>query len=121
MKVRLVIDGQVFEGELFDTPMGRAVADLLPIEGKGAFWGSEIYFPLNLTRPLERPQELVEPGDLAYWPGGPSFCIFWGPTPISGPGEIRPASEVEVFGRITSDLSLFDHVRRPVVRVEGIG
>ncbi|AEJ60737.1 protein of unknown function DUF369 [Spirochaeta thermophila DSM 6578] len=120
MKVRLVIDEEVFEAELFDTPLGRAIAALLPVEGRGAFWGSEIYFPIALRRSLERPQELVQPGDLAYWPGGPSFCIFWGPTPISGPGEIRPASEVEVFGRITSDLAGFDRVKRPVVRVERV-
>jgi hypothetical protein len=48
---------------------------------------------------LEKGQELVNTGDLGYWPPGKAFCIFFGPTQSAVEGEIRPASEVTVFGK----------------------
>jgi len=41
---------------------------------------------------LENGQEVVELGDLGYWPPGQAFCLFFGPTPASQGDEIRPAS-----------------------------
>ena len=49
---------------------------------------------------LENGQEVVELGDLGYWPPGQAFCPFFGPTPASQGDEIRPASEVTVIGKI---------------------
>jgi hypothetical protein len=46
---------------------------------------------------------VVHVGDLGYWPPGKAFCIFFGLTPASVPGEIRPASAVNLVGRITGD------------------
>ena len=46
-------------------------------------------------------------GDIAYWPPGNAFCIFWGPTPMSKENEIRPASPVKVIGYMDSDSSDF--------------
>jgi hypothetical protein len=46
---------------------------------------------------------VVKVGDLAYWPTGRAFCIFFGLTPGSLPGEIRPASAVNLVGRVTDD------------------
>jgi len=42
-------------------------------------------------------------GDLGYWPTGRAFCIFFGLTPASVPGEIRPASAVNLVGRLLGD------------------
>jgi hypothetical protein len=53
----------------------------------------------------------VEAGDLGYWPPGRAFCIFFGPTPMSRGGEIRPASPVSVVGRIAGDPRVFKTVR----------
>ena len=44
-------------------------------------------------------------GDLGYWPPGRAFCLFFGPTPASRGKEIRPASPVNVIGRVIGDLS----------------
>ena len=49
---------------------------------------------------LENGQEVVELGDLGYWPPSQAFCLFFGPTPASQGDEIRPASEVTVIGKI---------------------
>ena len=55
-------------------------------------------------------KEVVEIGDMAYWPEGSCFCIFWGRTPASKGNEIRAASEVNVFGRI-KNAKVFSKVK----------
>ncbi|MFB0504850.1 MAG: cyclophilin-like family protein, partial [Candidatus Bathyarchaeia archaeon] len=59
----------------------------------------------------ENTQETVELGDLGYWPPGNSLCIFFGPTPISREGEIRPADPVNVFGKVKGDPKILKKVR----------
>jgi len=51
--------------------------------------------------------EEVEVGDLAYWPPGNAFCIFFGPTPVSRGDRPRAASPVNVFGRLLGDATAF--------------
>jgi hypothetical protein len=50
-------------------------------------------------------------GDLGYWPPGTAFCIFFGPTPMSSGDEIRPASPVNVLGKVDGDSTVFKSVR----------
>jgi len=70
----------------------------------------------------EDAQEVVGMGDLGYWPPGKAFCIFYGPTPASVGAEIRPASPINVFGRIAGDATVFKKARGSVhVRVEKAG
>ncbi|MGQ9517763.1 MAG: cyclophilin-like family protein, partial [Anaerolineae bacterium] len=57
---------------------------------------------------------VVELGDRGYWPPGNAFCIFYGPTPASLGDEIRPASPVNVFGRILEDPTVFRQLRGSV-------
>ena len=92
---------------LNESTSAQAIWDALPIEGSASVWGDEIYFrvPVGLTE--EDAQELVELGDLGYWPPGNAFCIFFGPTPMSRGNEIRPASPVNVFGRVDGDPGAF--------------
>jgi hypothetical protein len=59
----------------------------------------------------ENPKEVVDMGDLGYWPPGRAFCIFFGPTPVSRGEEIRPASPVNVFSRVEGDPRVFGGVR----------
>ena len=53
---------------------------------------------------------MVSEGDLGYWPPGNAFCIFFGTTPVSRGDEIRPASPVNVFGKIIGDSKVFKKV-----------
>jgi len=93
----------------------------LPIEARGNTWGDEIYFSIPVTCEPEAAREVVELGDLGYWPPGSAFCIFFGPTPASEGDEIRPASPVNVFGRIDGDPRIFKAVRSgTTVRVERV-
>lgn len=96
-----------------------AIWEALPLEARANRWGDEIYFATPVRLGSEDGQEVVEVGDLAYWPPGNAFCIFWGPTPASRGSEIRPASAVNVLGRIDGDATVFSSVRSGVtVRIE---
>ena len=96
--------------ELNDTKTAQAIWDALPIKSQGNRWGDEINFPIPLNLEPEAAQEVVEAGDLGYWPPGTAFCIFFGPTPMSRGEEIRPASPVNVFGKISGDATVFKQV-----------
>ncbi|MCK9376841.1 MAG: cyclophilin-like fold protein [Syntrophobacterales bacterium] len=90
---------------LDDSPTAQALVAALPIQGAAQLWGEEIYFPVSqVVADLdESATVVVNVGDLAYWPTGRAFCIFFGLTPTSVPGEIRPASAVNRVGRVTDD------------------
>lgn len=96
--------------ELNNTRTAQAIWEALPVKARANLWGEEVYFSIPVSLELEAGQELVSAGDLGYWPEGNALCIFFGPTPISRGGEIRPASAVTVFGRITGDSSIFKQV-----------
>ena len=112
MKIRIEVESGTFEAELFDTPSGQAIYDALPIDSSAQLWGDEIYFSIPVESPLEDDaSDLVEVGDLGYWPPGKAFCIFFGPTPMSDEGgPPRPASSVNLVGKVSGDLNLFKSV-----------
>ena len=83
----------------------------LPFSGEVKTWGEEIYFGVPLEIDLEAGQEVVGLGDLGYWPPRNAFCIFFGPTPVSSPGEIRAASAVDIFGKLVDDPTVFKGVK----------
>jgi hypothetical protein len=96
---------------LDDSATARAVWKALPIEAKAATWGDEIYFPVPVSLQEDGARAVVEVGDLGYWPPGRAFCIFFGPTPASHGDECRPASPVNVLGRVQGDATVFRGVR----------
>ena len=99
--IRIRIGDLSFEARLNDTRIAGIIWEALPISAAFNFWGDEIYFPIPVHQKiLDFPKEVVEAGDLGYWPDGPCFCIFYGLTPISTPGKIKPASPIEVIGRV---------------------
>ncbi len=112
----LITAGDVsMEAELNDGKVAQAIWDALPIETRGSTWGEEIYFSIPVQAGLENGQEVVELGDLGYWPPGNAFCIFFGRTPASHGDEIRPASAVEVVGKLLGDPKDFKRVRSGAV------
>jgi hypothetical protein len=105
--------------ELDETATAQAILDALPIAGHVSTWGDEVYFAIPVDADEEDAKAVVEFGDIAYWPPGSAFCIFFGPTPASNGSEIRPASPVNVVGRIVGDAAAFRQViDGATVRVE---
>jgi len=110
-RIRITAGNVSAEATLNDTPTAQDIWDALPIRATAQTWGDEIYFGIPVQRGEENAQAVVEMGDLGYWPPGNAFCIFFGPTPASTGDEIRPASPVNVVGKIEGDPTVFKQVR----------
>ena len=100
------------EATLNDTDLAASLWSALPISAPANTWGDEIYFGIPVDAELENAQEVVDLGDLAYWPSGRAFCVFFGPTPASRGDEIRPASAVTVIGKVDGDATILKRVQR---------
>jgi hypothetical protein len=113
MNLWIRIGDLTIEAELNKTPTAQRIAEALPISALFNTWGDEIYFSIPVVAELDdNAREVVAVGDLGYWPPGKAFCIFFGPTPMSRPGEIRPASAVNIVGQIKGDAMQFKRVMR---------
>ena len=118
-RIRITVGAITADAVLNDSRTASAIWDALPLSVAGQTWGDEIYFAIPVKAKPEHASEVVAKGDLAYWPPGSAFCIFYGPTPASRGDEIRAASAVNVFGRLLGDPTVFKPVRSgTTVRVE---
>jgi hypothetical protein len=111
MTLRITAGPVSARASLNDSRTARAIWAALPIEAAAQTWGDEVYFPIAVSLAEEDAQAVVAVGDLGYWPPGRAFCVFFGPTPASQGGECRPASPVNVFGRVDGDPRVFETVR----------
>ena len=94
------------KAEIFNTPTAQEIVKALPIKSQVNRWGGEIYFTIPISIPIEKDsRDVLEPGELGYWPNGNAFCIFFGSTPASQGDECRAASNVNVFGKVVGVLS----------------
>jgi len=119
--IRIQAGSVAVEADLNDSATARKIAAALPIEAKARTWGDEIYFPIPVEYGEENPREVVEMGDLGYWPPGTALCFFFGPTPASRGDEIRPASAVNLVGKIKGDARVLKSVRAgAAIRIEGV-
>jgi hypothetical protein len=119
MKIKITTGTVETTAELDNNKTAIAVWNVLPITAKVNLWGDEIYFSIPAHVPLDDGKEIVNAGDLGFWPEGDAFCIFFGATPVSRKGEIRPASAVNVFGRVHGDLSAFKQIKSGVqIKIE---
>jgi len=81
-----------------------AITEALPLNSRTFLWKEEIYFDIPVAAGPEKARSTVQPGDIAYWPPGKAFCIFFGKT--------QPYSAVNIIGKITSDLEQLRNVRQ---------
>jgi len=109
-KIKITAGSVTQTAELNESKCAGKIWDALPLQARASTWGDEIYFGIPVECGPENPRTTVELGDLGYWLEGSCFCIFFGPTPMSSAGEIRPASAVEVFGKLEGDPKAFKKV-----------
>ena len=81
-----------------------AILKRLPVQGRAALYGEEVYFQIPVKAPGEKPLSVMEVGTIGYWPMGDAVCVFFGPT--------KPYSPVTLLGRITDGLELFRRVKQ---------
>lgn len=82
----------------------------LPISSSVNTWGDEIYFTIPVSDEQRGSQEIVDLGDVGFWPPGNAFCLFFGQTPLSSEGNIKPASPVNVIGKLEGDINVLKSI-----------
>ena len=89
---------------LDDSPTSRDFVKSLPLTISMKRWGDREYYG-KVREPLSdrgRKQNGFANGDVAYWPRGGSFAIFFN-------NKVNPViSDLIVFGKISTDLKVFD-------------
>lgn len=117
IKIKFVIEelGEA-EGELVRFLAPRTIDMImrkLPMEGRAAIWKEEVYFETPVKMGEEKAKSTVEKGTIAFWPMGSALCIFY--------GDSQPYSPVNVLGKITKNLKLFNQVKSGTkIRVESV-
>lgn len=111
-RITLDFGGVTIAADLLDTPTADAIWDALPVTGRVATWGEEVYFDCGVTCAEEGDaRDVMEPGDIAYWPPGEAIAIGFGRTPASEGDEIRLASPSNVWARTEDDVRALAGVR----------
>ena len=106
--ITISVNDICLEAELGTNATAVKILEALPFESTVNTWGDEIYFTIPVTMQQESDARAeVEIGELAYWPMGKAFCIFFGPTPVSRDEKPRAYSPVNVFGRVLGDATVF--------------
>jgi hypothetical protein len=108
MRVTLPEKGLSWLIKLNETATAKNIYKALPKESAVEVWGEEIYFPIGVDKGEgDVTHEFVAPGDVGYWEPERCLCLFFGPTPESPPGTIKPDSPVVIVGRIISPFGDF--------------
>lgn len=109
--IRIRVGSIDLEAELNDSPTAKLLYQALPVRARAQRWGDEIYFEVPVdAEAAPDARDVLEVGELAYWPPGNAFCIFFGPTPASTGGEPRAASPTNPLGRVAGDATVLTAV-----------
>jgi Uncharacterized conserved protein len=80
--IKITVGNTTIEATLADTACAEALWNILPFSTKINTWGDEIYFSIPIHHELDATaREIVESGELGYWPDGPGVLYFLWPYP----------------------------------------
>ena len=113
MRIKITIGKLSVFVELNGSKTAYLIWEKVPFEAKVELWGEEVYFYIKPKAGIEKEiaHDIVEVGDVAYWPQGPCMCLFFGMTPNSRDNKIMPASTVNVFGKLEGDARVLNQVK----------
>tara|TARA_B100000941_G_scaffold194592_1_gene140943 strand:+ start:5068 stop:5436 length:369 start_codon:yes stop_codon:yes gene_type:complete len=110
-QIKIEFENISIDAVLNDSETANKIKKILPITSSTNTWGDEIYFSINVKDGEINSKEIVDLGDLGYWPPGNAFCLFFGLTPASESDDIRPASPVNIIGKILGDLKILKTIK----------
>ena len=110
-QIKIEFENISIDAVLNDSENANKIKKILPISNSVNTWGDEIYFSIGVNDDENDSKEVVELGDLGYWPPGNAFCLFFGLTPASEGDKIMPASPVNVIGKILGDLEILKSIK----------
>mgnify|MGYP003757525937 CR=1 FL=1 len=115
VRIKFILEGLgEAEGELVRFKAPRTIDMIvrkLPIVGRIALYKEEIYFEIPIKMGEEKAKPTVETGTIAFWPMGSALCVFY--------GKSQPYSPVNILGKITNNLELFNKAKSgTAVKVE---
>ena len=101
MKIKITINQLEFEATVYENEGAAQLLESLPLSFSMSRWGDEYYgsIPTEIYEGDDS-RDVLEIGEIAFWPPGNAFCIFFGPTPMSEGSEPRAASDVVPLGMI---------------------
>ena len=109
-KINIRFDSIVVTAILNTSNTSNLIWKNLPISSSTNTWGDEIYFTIPVSDKEIDSQEIVDLGDVGFWPPGNAFCLFFGQTPLSSKGNIKPASPVNVIGKLEGDINILKSI-----------
>jgi hypothetical protein len=101
-RIRILCDGEAIEAELLEDDAPRIctyVRSILPMDGTmvhAKFAGEETIVMVPFFAEQENPKLDVVAGDIGYYPGRQTICLFYGQT--------KPFGEVSYIARVTANL-----------------
>jgi hypothetical protein len=103
--ISIRIQGLDLSAELNDTEAAKTLQRALPLKLRMSRWGEEYYGNCGLAISLDdSAREILEVGEIAYWPPGSALCFFFGPTPASTDQRPRAASDVVPLGKFSGSV-----------------
>ena len=110
-QIKIEFENTSIDAVLNNSETADKIKKILPLSNSVNTWGDEIYFSIGVNDGEIDSKEVVELGDLGYWPPGNAFCLFFGVTPASEGDKIMPASPVNIIGKILSDLEILKSIK----------
>jgi hypothetical protein len=112
-RVVLVTAGRVrIRIALLETATAERIWRALPLYSTAETWGESVHFELPIESGRERgARSLAARGEVFYWSEDDRVIIGFGPTPISGAGEIRLPRPCNLLARALDDVTALRAVR----------
>ena len=113
-KYFIIIDSVEFGIKLKSTYTAQEIIKRLPLYGKCQKRGDEYYFYINVKiQKDDIAKQIINLGEIAYWPAGNAIAIAYAETPISKRNEIKLVDKCIIWAKAKFDLKMLSNLVNP--------